>query len=211
MSQRIVLTLEVTAPFRFSGRRPFRLLSRAFSMRSRGGLWPRRRSSRCRAGRGCSRGPDLVEAAFADDTLVVGHGRLGDAQAYPRTERGYRHLLAVRHLAQARNLPVLEIGHAYPDRVPAVSVAHRPAECTVACTPDPDWRVRLADGTRSGVDVGERDELTLVRGDVLRPQCLDGREVVVSDGSSLAERDVERVELLLGPADTDAEDEPAFH
>ena len=148
MSQRIVLILEVTAPFRFSGRRPFRLLSRAFSMRSRGGLWPRRRSSRCRAGRGCSRGPDLVEAAFADDTLVVGHGRLGDAQAYPRTERGYRHLLAVRHLAQARNLPVLEIGHAYPDRVPAVSVAHRPAECTVVCTPGLAGEARGRDAQR---------------------------------------------------------------
>ena len=65
------------------------------------------------------------------------------------------------------------------DWAPAVSVAHRPAERAVACASDPDGRVRLADGTRSGVDVGERDVPTLVGGDVLRPQRLDGREAGV--------------------------------
>ena len=69
--------------------------------------------------------------------------------------------------------------------------------------------VRRARGPGRRVHVLEGDKRPGVRGDVLRPRRLDRRQVVVGDGAPTVERDADRLELLLRPADADAHDEPA--
>src|SRR6476619_1738219 len=75
--------------------------------------------------------------------------------------------------------------------MPGVAEPDGPAQRGVAVAADPD-----------------RDLPAPVVSGVL-PGGPDGEQVLVGQPASLAERDTERVELLPGPADADAEHEPA--
>ena len=154
-------------------------------------------------------GAHLLEVALAGDALGIGQGAVGQMELDPRAERGHRPVFLGSDLPELRQCPYRAASRCGPDRMPRVAVEHRATDRAPRSRRRPRWAdAALATWPGRRVHVGEADEAPFVGGDVLRPAGLDRAQVVVGHGAALLERQAERLEFLLRPADADAEDEP---
>ena len=91
--------------------------------------------------------------------------------------------------------------------VPAVAVGGDPAQCRVAVATEHDRQAAIAGRLRIDPDGLEVDEAALERGRIAVPELPHRSDVLNRAGAAAREGDAEGRELLLGPADADAERE----
>ena len=141
---------------------------------------------------------DLVEGAGAEGAVAAG----GDLDGV-----GVAAVLLGGLAHDVDQLGELLVGAAAGEE--AVADAAGAAGGGLGVAADVDREVGLG-GAGAGVGVGERGELAVVRRLALVPELAEHGDVVVGPLAALGERDADGVELLLEPADADAELDPSL-
>src|SRR5205823_7282833 len=95
------------------------------------------------------------------------------------------------------------------DRMPCRPISNGSKQSAVACAANPDRWMRSANRAGTGMYFGKRDEAAVKACHVVHPTDLHRFEILIGDGAAMLEVDVQRGELLLRPADANAEDKAA--